>query len=264
MNERASLINAAVGTHYMCAVTDYLAFGAGRGCVMNLPSRNPADAEVVLLGNSHAQQYAPLVQRILEGEGKNGLLVPANGCLPTIGFNIDVPCHAVAEKNIEAVAALPKVKLVILALTWIGRQEMVDRTGKRIDNHDLEGTLVGLDATIARLQAAGKAVVVVGPIAIPGHDIASDVSRRLAFGRPVNQPLGMPRADFDRDYHAVMAHFQNRKDVRFIRPDLAQCDTNRCYFIRDSRSLFSDSSHLARAALPMFRQQFEQHLHEPY
>lgn len=263
LNERASRINAAVGTHYRCAVTDYLVFGAGRACVMNLPSRNPADAEVVLVGNSHAQQYAPLVEEILKREGKKGLLVPANGCLPTIGVNIDVPCHATAENNIEAIAALPKAKRVIIALTWIKWQDVFDRSGKRLDNRDFRATLAGLGATIARLQAAGKTIVVVGPIAIPGYDIASDASRRLAFGLPINQPMDTPRSDYDRDYRAVIAHFQNRRDVRFVRPDLAQCDANRCYFIKDARSLFSDSSHLARAALPMFRQQFEQQLLQP-
>jgi len=263
LNARASRINAAVGTHYRCAVTDYLVFGAGRACVLNLPSRKPTDAEVVLLGNSHAQQYGPLVKDILEREDKNGLLVPANGCLPTLGVNIDAACLTTARNNIEAVAALPGAKLVVIATTWVKSQPMIDAAGKPIDNHDLKATLAGLDATIVRLQSAGKKVVLVGPIAIPGYDIASDVSRRLAFGRPIEQPTAVSRSDFDRDYAGVIAHFQNRKDVRFIRPDLAQCDAERCYFIKDSHSLFSDSSHLARAALPMFRQQFEQSLHAP-
>lgn len=264
LNERASRINAAVGTHYRCAVTDYLVFGAGRACVMNLPSRNPADADVVLLGNSHAQHYAPLVQSILEQDGKNGLLVPANGCLPTIGFNIDLPCHTTAENNIAAVAGLSRAKLVIIATTWLKTQPMFDKSGRQIDNRDLKATIAGLDATIAQLQAAGKNVVLVGPIAIPGYDIASDLSRRLAFGRPIAQPVDAARADFERDYGEVIAHFGSRKDIGFIRPDLAQCDADRCYFIKESRSLFSDSSHLARAALPMFRKQFEQQMRAAY
>jgi hypothetical protein len=260
LNDRAARINAAVGTHYRCAVSDYLVFGAGRGCVMNLPNRKPADADMVLIGNSHAQQYAPLVASIIKPEGLTGLLVPANGCFPTIGVNISAECHTIAETNINAVAALRTPRRIVIALSWDSPGGLVDRSGRKVDNLNFKATLAGIDTTIDLLKASGKSVVVVGPIAIPGFDIASDISRRLAFGHPVETSLDRPREEFDRTYRPVIAHFQARSDVGFIRPDLAQCDAARCYFIKGSQSLFSDSSHIARAALPLFRQQFEREL----
>ncbi|MBF0157393.1 MAG: acyltransferase, partial [Magnetococcales bacterium] len=94
-------INEAVGTNYRCPVSDYIALGHSRACVMNLPSRNPADAEVILLGNSHAQMYAPLVASILAERGLVGLLVPVNSCMPTITANVSRDCVEVARRNLE-------------------------------------------------------------------------------------------------------------------------------------------------------------------
>ncbi|TIQ82358.1 MAG: acyltransferase, partial [Mesorhizobium sp.] len=59
MSGEAAAINAAVGTNYRCPVSNFLRLGQSRACVLNLPTRNPADAKIVLLGNSHAQMYAP-------------------------------------------------------------------------------------------------------------------------------------------------------------------------------------------------------------
>jgi hypothetical protein len=43
----------------------------------------------------------------------------------------------------------------------------------------------------------------------------------------------------------------------FIRPDRALCDRDRCDFIRNGRSYFADSSHIAQAELVRFRGAFE-------
>ena len=58
---------------------------------------------MVLLGNSHAQMYAPVVRDVLRGMSLRGLLVPANGCLPTYRVNISQACVDLADRNIDAV-----------------------------------------------------------------------------------------------------------------------------------------------------------------
>jgi hypothetical protein len=90
--------------------------------------------------------------------------------------------------------------------------------------------------------------------------VASEVSRQLAFGRPVQRPLELPTAEFMRQFGATLRHFSDRADVSFARPDLVQCDVESCHFVIDGRSLFADSSHLAAAELGRFRQIFERAL----
>ncbi len=73
-----------------------------------LPSRNPADAKAVLLGNSHAQMYAPAWTAIFAEHDTPGLLVPVNLCLPTLTVNYTPACAAVAEQNLANVLGAAK------------------------------------------------------------------------------------------------------------------------------------------------------------
>jgi peptidoglycan/LPS O-acetylase OafA/YrhL len=258
LNSQAAVINQAVDTNYRCPISEYLALGQSRACVMNLPSRDPADADVVLLGNSHAQMYEPVWASILSARGQTGLLVPANGCLPTVRANINLPCIQVATQNLRQIIALARARTVIIGLNWShGTDDLVDVQGKLLDNRNDAAFASALDDLIDRLRRAGKRVVLIGPIAEPGWDVASTLSRELAFGRPPERPTSLPAADFERRFGAVLRHFERRRDIVVARPDKVQCPADRCYYILDGHSLFSDSNHLATAELPRFRRVFE-------
>jgi len=258
LSAAAASLNLAVDTNYRCALSDYLAFGGSRACVMNLPSRNPEDAEVVLLGNSHAQMYAPLWAAILKERAERGLLVPANGCLPTVRANINRACIITASENLRAVSALQHSRAVILGLNWThGPGELVDSSGRVLDNGKGRALADALDDLIDRLLGHGKRVIVIGPIAEPGFDVASTLSRELAFGHPVDRDPFLPAADFRRRFGALIAHFEARRDITFVRPDTVQCPAERCFYVIDGHSLFSDRDHLAAAELPRFRSLFE-------
>ena len=183
LSVEAAAINQAVDTNYRCAISDYLAFGRSRACVMNLPSRNPADADVVLLGNSHAQMYAPVWTSIIAGRGQTGLLVPVNGCLPTVQANISRDCTQIARDNLAEISKLARVRTVIIGLSWVHKQgELIDSSGRPVDDIDNRALISALDDLIDRLQRMGKQVVLIGPIAEPGWNVASTLSRQLAFG----------------------------------------------------------------------------------
>lgn len=259
MSGEAAAINAAVGTNYRCPVPNYIRMGQSRACVLNLPSRNPADANVVLLGNSHAQMYAPLWETILTERELAGLLVPANGCLPTVSVNISRSCIGVASSNLAEIGNLSNVETIILGLTW-AHDGLVDAAGKKIDNRDGVELARGLDDLIGRLRGFGKNVVLVGPIAYPGWDMPSELSRSLAFGRPLEKPTYLPAEEFQRQYGAALQHFETRDNIGFARPDKALCDTSRCNYVLEGRSMFADASHIAQAELFRFRSIFAEAL----
>jgi peptidoglycan/LPS O-acetylase OafA/YrhL len=256
LSPAAARINAAAGTNYQCPFGSTIAFGASRACKFALPSGDPERADAVLLGNSHAQMYAPLVSDILIAHGKQGLLVAANGCLPMTETNISADCAAIAEANIAAVERLEHARVVILGLTW-GTNEtgtLVDRTGRISAVQGPAGVAAGLVSTVARLRRANKTVIVIGPLATPDWDVASILSRSLAFGRPISMPLFTSEAQFDDDYAVV---FQSLKGVALIRPDQIQCQAGRCDYLLDGRSLFADDNHLAKAELYRMHAIFE-------
>ncbi|MES0068023.1 acyltransferase [Mesorhizobium sp. M0074] len=257
MSGEAAAVNAAVGTNYRCPISNFLRMGQSRACVLNLPSRNPADARIVLLGNSHAQMYAPVWESIFAEEGLPGLLVPANGCLPTVSVNISQECIDVAAGNLAELGKLANTGTVILGLTWEHAADaLVDANGKVIDSSDNQALVGGLDDLIDRLQGFGKKVVLVGPIAYPGWDLPSEMSRDLAFGRPLDKPAYLPADEFQRQYGAIIQHFESRHDIAFARPDTALCDASRCNYVLDGRSVFADASHIAQAELFRFRSIF--------
>ncbi len=254
LNPAAARINAAVGTNYRCAVSDYLYLSQSRACVLELPSRDPKDADVVLLGNSHAQMYAPVIKELLQGLSLHGLLVPANGCLPTYQANINPACLELANRNIDAVAALRRAQVVIIGTTW---SERIGDLKGQAQPGPVSAVVAGLDRTVDRLLSAGKRVVLIGPIPIPGWDVASIVSRDLAFGRPVDRPLYESQQQFLEQYSSAIAHFEGRHDIGFVRPDATLCFAGRCNYLLDGQSMFADDNHLAAAELTRFRPAFD-------
>ncbi|RWE11766.1 MAG: acyltransferase [Mesorhizobium sp.] len=261
MSGEAAAINAAVGTNYRCPVPNFLRVGKSRACVLNLPTRNPSDAKVVLLGNSHAQMYAPVWESIFVEVGLPGLLVPANGCLPTVSVNISRECIAVAAANLSELGKLSNVRTVILGLNWANAENgLVDADGKTVDNRNDAELVRGLDHLIGRLQEFGKKVVLIGPIAYPGWDLPSELSRNLAFGRPLGKPTYLPADAFQRQHEETIQHFGARRDIGFARPDTVLCDASRCNYVLDGRSVFADASHIAQAELFRFRSIFTEAL----
>ncbi len=255
-NADAARINAAVGTNYRCAMNDYIAFGASRACLMSLRSRDPADATVALVGNSHAQMYAPLVTDILRANNRGGILVPLNNCLPMPDFNVSSACMALAAKNLYAVEGLPRVRVVILAMTWDFPDPMYTVEGQVPSGSESKYLVKSLDRLIEALEQRGKTVVLIGPISPPGWETASVVARNLAFGHETVEPLFLPESAFMAKQGETITHYASRNDIIFIRPDRIQCQLDRCDYFRDGASLFADSGHIAKAALPLFRPAF--------
>ena len=253
----AAAFNTAAGTNYRCPVWEFVVLGLSRACLMNLPSRKPEEADVVLLGNSHAQMYAPVWNDIFRERGRAGLLIPFNSCLPTVHANTDLTCIDVARRSLEEVLKLRRVRTVILGLTWGEASDFVDPQGRKVDNSDNRALIAALDSLIELLRSAGKTVVLLGPIATPGWDIASVASRQLAFGRSPGQPMYMAAQEFHQRFGAAIAHFEAQEGVVFVRADRILCGEQRCDFLRNGRSMFADGGHVASAELWRFRSIFE-------
>jgi peptidoglycan/LPS O-acetylase OafA/YrhL len=263
LNARAGMINSAVGTNYRCPITDYLAFGASRACAINLPSRKASDAVAVVLGNSHAQMYSPVWATIFKRRAIPAILVPLNACLPTVDANINRACNAAALSNLTEVLKLPYLRTVVIGLDWSHETTgLVDADGHAVSNVDKRGLVAALDGLVERLQVAGKHVILIGPIATPGWEVASVLSRQLAFGRPETRPAYLPTSEFLGEFKTAIEHFSMRGGATFVRPDLVQCPADRCYYLIDGRALFSDSSHIAQNELYRFDDEFEAALKE--
>lgn len=247
------VINDALGTHARCAGWDGRRWEGGRACLLGDPAPGPDAAEVVLFGNSHAQMYRPLVDDELRRRRRSGVLIGMTECLPTPSINIDATCARLATQTYAAIEALPKARGVIVGLTWDqSAARFVDADGRRRDGPWRETLARGLDDLLDRIERSGRRPVLIGPIPHPSWDVASEVGRNLAFVRPQTPPPYETRASFDETFDPLIAHFQARLGRRFIRADRVFCGPERCDYLVDGRSLYSDGNHVAAAELPRF------------
>ena len=107
-------------------------------------------------------------------------------------------------------------------------------------------------------------MVLVGPLATPQRDISSILSRQMAFNRRIDEPLFEPESKFMAEKGDIIAHYASRQDIVFIRPDRVQCNLGKCDYFQDGTALFADDSHVAQAALPLFRPIFEPALKQAF
>lgn len=254
----AARINAVIGTFYRCPLTKTVQINGGRGCAMALPGGHVEQAEVALVGNSHALMYAPMLADELAGRGKKGILFHANRCLPSVKLNVLPSCFGEARSYLDAVVRNDRIDIVFLALDWDNPRQtrFFDSEGRTSPLSRQQAVIAAIDDTIALLQRSGKKVVVVGPIAVPGFELGSMAGRQVAYGRPVTVATGQSIQQFNGDVGQIIAHYAARGDIVFVRPDKVQCNAMRCSYFAAGVPLFGDSTHLAQSQLHWFRPLF--------
>ena len=243
-------LNEGEGEDWRCPVTTLVRFGSFYACPLNLPSRDPAQAAIVLWGDSHAQMYVPALLAAMGGRG--AILVNANGCAPVAGDGADPTCGAIQRANFARIAEL-SADTVVLAQNW---PQYRDEAGVRLGRAPLPAERYGdalrrLRTLVGALRAAGKHVVLVGPIALPGYNLASVGARDLAFHGRVRTPTGVGRPAYLAEYANVLAALDalhRSGAVSVIRPDQLICDAQACPFVVDGRAVFADHGHLTAAS----------------
>ena len=260
-NAESAAFNRVNGTHYRCSVSDFLSFGMLYGCPVNLPDRNVESADVVLVGNSHAQMYVPAVAGALKEQGLNGLLVPVNGCAPLTDYNASTDCMTIMRTNIAAVNGLKRARVVILSFAWHKVfEDMVDSQGRPVGRLPWQTIQLGIESTIRQLERGGKKVILVGPIPYPHYYVASTVSREVAYRGSALSPLEQTRAEFDRNMGEAVAWVRSSPATAIpLLPSDQLCDARACHYVLNGQPLYADDNHLSSLVVaPLFQSMFEQ------
>lgn len=251
---KVARLNANEGETWRCPVTSLVVFGNFYACPLGPKVHKPEDARIVLWGDSHAQMYAPALA------GRDVLLVNANGCAPVMGDAADPSCGAIQRGNYERIVALP-AKTVILAQNWPQyRDEASTRLGRDpLPAERYQDGIRRLRDLVAGLRSHGKQVVVIGPVALPGYNIASVAARDLAFHGRIGTATSVSRADYLREHANILAALDRlgaQPGVQVVRVDQWVCRQDLCPFIVDGRAVFADYGHYAtdyaRAMKPLF------------
>lgn len=242
-NRDSALINSissAIDSNYRCPPNSYQLYGASRSCLIGDTGAKPS---VALLGNSHAQMYAPTIEQSLLKNMQAGLIIPLNGCLPTMDINISQDCLKKASLNYETLKNDHNIKTVVIAMTWYSN-DLVDKDANIIIDFDFTFREKSMMSLINGLTEAGKLVYLVAPIAIPNFDFASKASRALRFDRN-HIPFSTSRVEFDEKYSRIISSLSHNLGAKLIEPHKIFCDSNECFFSDSQGAYFSDSNHIS-------------------
>jgi hypothetical protein len=204
--------------------------------------------------------YVPGYIGALRAQGLRGFMIPINGCAPIAAFNITQQCAMGMGANIEAAAAM-RARIVMLAFLWPDRPiTAVDRAGHSMGEIGWPVFRHGLEQTIERLRAAGKTVILVGPIPQPNYDMPSVISRQIAFGRGIQAPLSESAEAFLQRHGDQEIWMRGYAGIVPIFPSHEFAVGDRYSFLLNGRPAFADANHLSAWAAEQFGPLFDEAL----
>lgn len=100
----------------------------------------------------------------------------------------------------------------------------------------------------------------IGPIAEPGYNFPSLISRKLKFNqideREFDNFKRVKREIFDQKFSNINNKLKEKLQSNFIDPSNALCDKNYCYYANLDGSFFSDSNHLSSYGVGIVEKEF--------
>lgn len=202
---------------------------------------------VAVVGDSHAQALAGAFDIWLNRVRQPGILMFGSACLPIPGTG-NPRCAAFAKSAIAQIEVSPTIRTVFLVSIW---RQPYGGKGLLVDGRFLRGAEAvrpafekALEATVVRLRAAGKTVVLIDPLYAAPHRVPATLARNLAFGTdwPVDTPLNAHRYDFALLYTA----FERAERSGALRLSLIDdlCRNDICPGTLNDTPLFVDGNHI--------------------
>ena len=175
---------------------------------------------------------------------RQGLSVPLNSCLPFADLNISKKCLLKAESYLNTIINDQNINTVIIGFTWYV-DDLIDLNGKIINDSNYLERIKSIDKLILKLNNKGKKVYLLGPIETPQQELASVLSRKIAFEKVENYNLSVKKEDFYSKYKVPLNYFSKKLKKNFLLPHEILCDNKKCYFADKNGSYFSDTNHLS-------------------
>jgi peptidoglycan/LPS O-acetylase OafA/YrhL len=251
-------IASQIQTNFRCNINQFVPYGASRACILK---EGNSRRNVAIIGNSHAQMYAPTILSQYEQTKEAVTLIPLNSCTPTISLNVSVICAKSARTNLNALLADEEIGIVYIGTTY-DHHSLVFADGAKVVDQDGARFAAALIDLVDVIEASGKKVRLIGPIMTPGFDFASEVSRKLRFGwlseAEAGKLFNVPYLAYQAKFGTTTKMLSDRLGPAFIRPDKYLCDNSNCRFGDSTGSYFADSNHLGDHGVTVVGSAFSQ------
>jgi peptidoglycan/LPS O-acetylase OafA/YrhL len=192
----------------------------------------------MLWGDSHGVELAWLLGQEMARNGESLMQRTSGSCPPVLGYAKpdDPVCPQINAEVIERIEHTPSLRKVYLAAFW--------------DNGvlDAPGTIAKLDATIARIRAAGKSVTIIGPVPPQPFNVPRRLAGLAAQGR-LAEALGTSAASHAQSSAWLTAHYPRwqAQGITILDPARALVSGGETRIISDGKPLYFDSHHLSLA-----------------
>lgn len=218
--------------------------------------------ELMVWGDSFAMHLVAGLTATTRG---GVLQATKSACAPLLGtaqimgrYNRDYAEHCLAFNRsvIDYLVATPSIKVVVLSSSFYPyfdpeRTLLREVEGKLLEERpDEDAAAAAIRATVERLRALGKRVVIVAPPPSNGFDFTHCLERkatnRTLFGRFIdcNIPLAEYRAS-KRQVLAFLGRVQREADVPVISFDPLLCTRSECVTQLDATIVYRDEGHLS-------------------
>lgn len=220
----------------------------------------------VLWGDSHALMLFNTVSEIAEAHGRTGLFASRGGCPPLLGVRSSTGeqargCQAFNDAVLQEIAKPGGPSTVILTARWPayaeGSRPGPEAARGAVRLRDSEGTALSpeanrakfdaaLERTISALAAAGKSVVILGPVPEVGWNVPS-VLARMAWRGPQFDIRETPAEVAARSAHftSAVAGLSSGFPLKLVELSGGLCDGGACAVEANGRALYSDEQHLS-------------------
>jgi hypothetical protein len=218
---------------------------------------------VAVWGDSHALAFSPAVQVWAESQGLGFMLLKRSGCPPLTDVRVLVngrdyrECSTFQAQAFDAVTRDPRVRVVVLVSHWTLFTEALpnEPTFHLMDNqpagigHETSRRVFAhaLRRVSAAILAAGKELVVIGPIPEMGVRVPDCLVRRaMPFGAPSTCSVSAADA-FERRRFATREIESLPRELPATRtffPATVLCGGSRCVSVLNGEVLYLDDDHL--------------------
>lgn len=189
-----------------------------------------------LWGDSHGVELAYALGEKLQRTGASIVQRTRASCPPVVGYAVasDPDCAKSNANTLEMLVAAPHIKRVYLAAFWASPA------------YRQPGMVRMIDSTIDRLQAAGKQVVMIGPVPRQSFDVPRNLAHATARGT-LATARGTSLALYRNETEWLTSQYQRwvNRNVAIIDPLAALSEGGHSRLMVGGKPAYFDSHHLS-------------------
>lgn len=224
-------------------------------CKLGAPNAPPT---FLLWGDSHADAMAPALMKAGHARGKAGVVAAHGHCAPFVGVDLpDAGCRPFNDAVMK-VALAKNITTVLLDARWAGyagvsslEDETFAETGAgalhpRSVAESQAQFVSAMKAVVAALTAAGKKVVIIGPVPEFAHSVPMDIAKMRVWHE--QWEIAPTRGEFlarETFVDETFRQLATQPGVTLVSPGRVVCPAARCETMKDGLPLYRDANHLS-------------------